>query len=129
MLLQWCLYIRPKLLKLTRKYFCEISDTKGRREPIFQVWGGGKKGGNQKFSKILGGDQSLTHYAQTLYSYCWRQPKSCQIFLVPSEKKIFNQPCACIHTIVIKGNMGVRVQKTCWSNLRYSIALVSTLST
>ena len=32
-----------------------------RGEPIFQIWGGGKKGGNQKFSKILGGKQSLAH--------------------------------------------------------------------
>ena len=29
-------------------------------EPIFQVWGDGKKGGNQNFSKILGENQSLT---------------------------------------------------------------------
>ena len=36
----------------------------GRREPIFQVWGGGKRG-HQNFSKILGGDQSLTHYENT----------------------------------------------------------------
>ena len=42
--------------KFARKNFSEISDTKGG-EPIFQVWGGGKKkGGNQIFSKILGGE-------------------------------------------------------------------------
>ena len=39
--------------KFARKNFSEILDTKGR-EPIFQVWGGGKKGGNQNFPKILG---------------------------------------------------------------------------
>ena len=46
--------MKTKLLKLDRKEFSEISDTKGG-EPIFQVWGGGKKGGgNSNFSKIKG---------------------------------------------------------------------------
>ena len=44
-----------------RKDFSKMLDTKGG-ELIFQVWGGGKKGGNQIFSKILGGNQSQTHY-------------------------------------------------------------------
>ena len=45
------LYKRTKLLKLTRKKFSEILDTKGG-EPKFQIWGGGKKGrGTQIFQK------------------------------------------------------------------------------
>ena len=30
-----------------------------RGEPIFHIWGGKKKGGNQIFSKILGGTKAL----------------------------------------------------------------------
>ena len=37
------------------KNFSEILYTKGG-EPIFQVWGGGKKGGDQNISKVLGGE-------------------------------------------------------------------------
>ena len=36
------------MLKLACKMFSKISDKK-RGEPIFQVWGGGKKGGEPTF--------------------------------------------------------------------------------
>ena len=50
---------KTDLLTLARKNFSEISDTKGE-EPIFQVWGGEKKGGNSNFSKIKGGGTRLS---------------------------------------------------------------------
>ena len=46
--------------KLLRNFGCK------RRGPIFQVWGGEKEGGGTKiFFKILGGNQSLTHYGES----------------------------------------------------------------
>ena len=42
--------MKTKLLKLDRKEFSEISDTKGG-EPIFQVCGGEKRGGTKIFPK------------------------------------------------------------------------------
>ena len=48
----------PKLLKLARKKLSEILDAKGRG-PIFQVWGGKKRGGDQNFPKILGETKAL----------------------------------------------------------------------
>ena len=50
--------IRTKLPKLASKKFSGISVTK-RGEPIFQVWSGEKKWGNQNFFKILGGTNAL----------------------------------------------------------------------
>ena len=44
--------MRPKLLKLVRKNFSKILDTKGG-EPIFQVWDGEKKGGGPRFLQNL----------------------------------------------------------------------------
>ena len=41
----------------------KFSNAKREGELIFQVWSGKKKGGNQNFPQILGGNQSLTHYA------------------------------------------------------------------
>ena len=50
--------MRTKLLKVASKKVLRNFGYK-RREPIFQVWGGGKKGGNQNFPKILGGTKAL----------------------------------------------------------------------
>ena len=81
MFLQWFLYIRPKLLKLSRKNFSEISDTKGGGNKFFKFGMGEKKGGNQNFYKIfnLWGDQSLTHYGHYRGIFViswWNKPSS-----------------------------------------------------
>ena len=45
---------------MARKKFSEISDTKGG-EPSFQIWGGGKKGGEPKFFQNPRGGTKAKH--------------------------------------------------------------------
>ena len=45
---------------MARKKFSEILDTKGGNQ-VFKFGVGEKKGGNQKFSKILGGGTKALH--------------------------------------------------------------------
>ena len=51
--------MKTKLLKLDRKEFSEISDTKGGNQ--FFKFVVGKKGGDQNFPKILGGGDKALH--------------------------------------------------------------------
>ena len=53
--------MRPKLLKLATKISPKFRIQRG--EPIFQVWGGGKKGGGgtQIFQKSKGENQTVPY--------------------------------------------------------------------